>query len=105
MIIIIVIIIIGVIKVGDDNLAGQRLANAAISMRPAGTDNKARAKKLPRSADAKGSTAALSLSDPKIAQAGEHCPVRPAMRSVSQRNVGYSSVCIRHTSACSYKPS
>lgn len=48
---------------------GQRLANAAISMRPAGSDSKARAK-LPRSADAKGFTAALNLSDPKSAQAG-----------------------------------
>ena len=83
--------------------AGQRLANAAISMRPAGSDSKARAK-LPRSADAKGFTAALNLSDPKSAQAGEHYHIwsamqsvvrsamqsamQSAMRSVSQGNVG-----------------
>ncbi|KAL0050734.1 hypothetical protein WJX82_006077 [Trebouxia sp. C0006] len=45
---------------------GHRLANAAISMRPAGAASKARA----RSADTKGSSAALNLSDPKSAQAG-----------------------------------
>ncbi|DBB01480.1 TPA: hypothetical protein ACH3X1_000135 [Trebouxia sp. C0004] len=49
---------------------GQRLANAAVSMRPAGADSKARAKKQPRSADAKGSIAASKSSDAKGAQAG-----------------------------------
>jgi len=78
------------------------LANAAISMRPAGADSKARGKKQPRSADAKGSSAALNLSDAKSVQAGEHCHVRSAMRSVLQGKVGYSAVCIRQRSDCSY---
>ncbi|KAL0035646.1 hypothetical protein WJX79_005513 [Trebouxia sp. C0005] len=50
--------------------SGQRLANAAISLRPAGADNKARPKKQPRSADAKGSSAAAILADAKSVQAG-----------------------------------
>ncbi len=69
-------------------------------MRPSRADSKARAKKLPRSADAKGHTAALNLSDAKSAQAGNHCHVRSAMCPISQGKVGYSAVLHQADKCC-----
>ncbi len=67
-------------------------------MRPAGAASKARA----RSADTKGSSAALNLSDPKSAQAGERYHIWSAMCRISHGNVGHITVRIRQTSACNY---